>query len=204
MLAEGGSWLMDLAPGTVSSLVWLQTNWTQLNESNFPQAQFSDHGTWLAIADGEALRVSNLNHQRQSTGSVLAAGDFLRQRLRFSRDEQFLGAVTGRSVWDEAVVVWEVASKRELARFYPHRDHVTDLDFSPDGGSLATVSYDNTCKVLDLLRQKEMTTLHGHSLALFQVCFSPDGRRLVAGVSFGSIIMWDLETGHEVLVLEGP
>jgi len=117
---------------------------------------------------------------------------------------RFLGAITG-PIWTErTVLVWDVASGKELARLRPHRDEVGGLDFSPDGTVLATASYDNTCKLFDLRLQppKEITRLPGHLSAPLSVCFSPDGRRLAAGLAGGSIITWDLETGREVLVLK--
>jgi WD40 repeat protein len=122
--------------------------------------------------------------------------------LRFSQDERLLGAVTGPIITDQTVLVWDVASGKELVRFQPHRDNVTAVDFSPDGMVLATASWDNTCKLFDLRRRQEITTLRGQVLALHSVCFSPDGRRLAAGLGDGGINIWDLETGREVLVLK--
>jgi WD40 repeat protein/class 3 adenylate cyclase len=192
--AEGGLWLTDLAQGAVSPPVCLQTN-----GARFRETAFSDQAKWLAVADGDALRVWNLKHQPRRPASALAAGNFW--GLRFSRDERLLGAVTGPIWTAETVLVWDVASGKELVRFQPHRDGVTALDFSPDGTVLATASYDNTCKLFDLRRHK-FTTLRGQLLAPFSVCFSPDGRRLAAGLAGGSIVLWDLETGREVLVLK--
>jgi WD40 repeat protein len=194
--AEGGLWLMDLAPGAVSPPVCLQTNGSRLKES-----AFSDQANWLAVADGEALRLWNLTHQPPRPAFALAAGNLW--GLRFSRDERFLGAVTGPIMTEQTVLVWDVASGKELVRFQPHRDNVTALDFSPDGMVLATASWDNTCKLFDLRRRQEITTLRGQVLAFHSVCFSPDGRRLAAGMGDGGINIWDLETGREVLVLKG-
>ena len=92
-------------------------------------------------------------------------------------------------------------------RFQPHRDSVNGLGFSPDSTMLATASNDNTCKLFDLRRRREITTLRGHLLSLFSVCFSPDGHRLAArtggtGTTSSGIIIWDLETEREVLFLE--
>jgi len=193
--AEGGLWLMDLAPGAVSPPVCLQTNGSRLTE-----AEFSDQAKWLAVADTNALRVWNLTHQPRRSGSALAAGNFW--GLRFSQDERLLGAVTGPIMTELTVLVWDVASGKELVRVQPHRDNVTGLDFSRDGTVLATASYDNTCKLFDLRRGHEITTLRGQLFALQSVCFSPDGRRLAAGTGDGGIIIWDLETGREVLVLK--
>jgi WD40 repeat protein len=198
--AEGGLWLMDLAPGAVPPPVCLQTNGSRLRS-----AAFSDQAKWLAVADGGALRVWNLKHRPLRPGLALVAGSF--RHLRFSHDERFLGAVTGPIMTEETVLVWDVASGKELARFQPHRDSVSGPCFSQDGTMLATASNDNTCKLFDLRRRREVTTLRGHLLSLFSVCFSPDGRRLAAhtggtGTTGSGIIIWDLETDREVLFLE--
>jgi len=192
--AEGGVWLTDLAPGAVPPPVCLQTN-----GSRFWNTAFSDHAKWVAVSDRDALRVWNLRRQPPWPGSTLAAGGFW--CLRFSQDERFLGAVTGPLLTERTVFVWDLVSGKELVRFQPHRDAVSDLAFSPDGTVLATCSEDNTCRLFDLRRRREVTTLRGQLLALFSVCFSPDGRRLAAGTGDGSVNIWDLDTGREVLVL---
>jgi WD40 repeat protein len=198
--AEGGLWLMDLAPGAVPPPVCLQTNGSRLRS-----AAFSDQAKWLAVADRGALRVWNLKHSPRWPGLALAAGSFW--NLHFSHDERFLVGITGPIMTEQTVLVWDVASGKELVRFQPHRDAVNGLCFSPDGTMLATASNDNTCKLFDLRRRREVTTLRGHLLSLFSVCFSPDGRRLAAhtggtGTTGSGIIIWDLETDREVLFLE--
>jgi WD40 repeat protein len=143
-------------------------------------------------------------HQPPQPGFALAAGNFW--GLRFSQDERLLGAVTGPISTELTVIVWDVASGKELVRFpQPHRDNVTDLDFSPDGMWLATASFDNTCKLFDLHGRQEITTMRGQLGSLWSVSFSPDGRRLATGTgsSVGdAIIIWDVETGHELLVFK--
>jgi WD40 repeat protein/serine/threonine protein kinase len=197
MTAEGGLWLTDLAAGAVSPPVCLQTN-----GSRFRETAFSDQAKWVAVADGDALRVWNLNDQPRRPGSALAAGNFW--GLRFSQEERFLGAITGPISTELTVLVWDVASGKQVARFcHPHRNVVSGLAFSPDGTLLATASYDSTCKLFDLRRGRELRALPGHKLAFDSVCFSPDGRRLAAGEGDGGVCIWDLETGREVLVLGG-
>ncbi len=197
MTAEGGLWLTDLAAGAVSPPVCLQTN-----GSRFTETAFSDQAKWVAVADGEALRVWDLKRQPPRPGLLLAAGNF--GRLRFSQDERFLGAITGPISTELTVLVWDVASGKQVARFcHPHRDIVIDLALSPDGTLLATASYDGTCKLFDLRRGRELRTWRGHKLSFCSVGFSPDGRRLAAGEGDGGICIWDLETGREVLVLGG-
>jgi WD40 repeat protein len=191
---EGGLWLTDLAPGAGPPPVCLQTNGSRLRE-----IAFSDRAKWVAVTEPDALRVWNLKRPSPWRGSTLATGNFCRPR--FSQDERLLSAHTDPIQTAQTVFVWDLTSGKELVHFQPHRDAVTDLAFSPDGTVLATSSQDNTCKLYDLRRQREVRTLRGQLLALFSVCFSPDGRRLAAGIGDGRINIWDLETGREVLVL---
>jgi len=170
------------------------------NGSRFRETAFSDQAKWVAVADGEALRVWDLNRQPPRPGFLLAAGNFW--GLRFSRGERLLGAVTGPIRTWRTVLVWDLAAGKELARFEPaHRDNIRDLDFSPDGTLVATASADNTSKLLDLRTHKEIT-LPGQLMSLLSVCFSPDGRRLATGTGDGEFLIWDLETRREVMVLK--
>ncbi len=200
MTAEGGLWLTDLAAGAASPPVCLRTN-----GSRFRETAFSDQAKWLAVADGEALRVWDLKNQPSLPGCLLAAGNFW--GLRFSRDKRLLGAVTGPIRSEQTVLVWDLASGKKLGRFQRHRDAVFELDFSPDSTVLATSSLDNTSKLFDLRTRQEITTLPGQLMSLRAVCFSADGRRLATGTGGGlgnaaEILIWDLETGREVLVLK--
>ncbi len=202
--AEGGLWLTELALGAISPPVCLITNGPRLLMAPvFQKTCFSDQAKWLAVADGQTLRLWNLKDQPRRSAVTLATGDF--RLLRFSWDERLLGAVTGGILTEQTVLVWDLASGKEIVHFQPHRNYVAGVDFSHDGMVLATASWDNTCKLLDLHNGQKIATLRGPTLmAISSVCFSPDGRRLAAGVGGGSLILWDLETQREVLLLKLP
>jgi WD40 repeat protein len=58
-------------------------------------------------------------------------------------------------------------------------------------------------KVWEVTTGKEVFTLRGHSMMVFSVAFSPDGRRIVSGSFDGTVKLWDAATGEEVLTLRG-
>ena len=80
--------------------------------------------------------------------------------------------------------------------FEGHTDAVRSVAFSPDGGMLASGSFDGTIKLWDVAAGQLVNTLEGHEEAVRGVAFSPDGTRL-ASASFDQIVkVWTLPGGE--------
>jgi WD40 repeat protein/serine/threonine protein kinase len=93
-----------------------------------------------------------------------------------------------------------------------HTGSVYSVAFSPDGKRLVSGSEDHTVKVWDAVTGQETLTLRGHSGPVYSVAFSPDGKRLLSGsaryynggrAADGEVKVWDAQTGHETLTLQG-
>ena len=71
-----------------------------------------------------------------------------------------------------------------------------DLDFSDDDRLLATGSGDQTCRVIDMITQKTISTLSGHSSSVKRIHFQPESRNsILASCSRdGNVNIWDLRT----------
>ena len=54
-----------------------------------------------------------------------------------------------------------------------HTDDVQSIAFSPDGGTLASGSSDDTIKLWDVATGRELRTLQGHTGWVYSVAFSP-------------------------------
>lgn len=76
------------------------------------------------------------------------------------------------------------------------------LTFSPDGRSLAT-SVNNDVQLWDAHSGQKKALLRGHSDALMEVSFSPDGQTLASASRDGTIRLWDAYTGQQRAVLHG-
>src|SRR5258707_1208742 len=77
-----------------------------------------------------------------------------------------------------------------------HSDGVTTVVSSPDGGLLASTSWDKTIKHWDPHTGEHLRTLEGHSSSVDAVPFSPDGGLLASASEDKTIKLWDPYTGE--------
>ncbi|MGW1013216.1 protein kinase domain-containing protein [Streptomyces termitum] len=163
-------------------------------------------------ADGKTLATRTYNHL---VGVWDVAG---RRQIRRIEEHAYtialspdgkriaLASSTGANLWD-------VGSRGEKPRAHFGQEvRATDLAFSPDGRTLATVGDpsdfrgypDNEpAKLWDLTRIDPEPYGQGdprHTLALeevtYAVAFSPDGKTLATGGPGGDVRLWDVSTGR--------
>ena len=72
--------------------------------------------------------------------------------------------------------------------------NVNSIVFSPDGGTLASGSRDDTVRVWDVATGQIQKILTERRTNIYRVAFSPDGGTL-AGDTGGEIFLWDAATG---------
>ncbi|MCA2700410.1 MAG: hypothetical protein IM500_08185 [Microcystis sp. M179S2] len=93
--------------------------------------------------------------------------------------------------------------KSERNRLDGHDRDVTSVNFSPDGKTLVSGSWDKTIKLWNVETGQEIRTLKGHDNWVNSVNFSPDGKTLVSGSADKTIKLWNVETGQEIRTLKG-
>lgn len=106
--------------------------------------------------------------------------------------------------------VWDATNGHELMSFHGEDRTVVHAAFSPDGKYIASwiVNYgnvefdDNTIKLRDAVTGKEIKTFGGHKKNFSDVVFSPDSRQLASCEYKGTIKVWDVETGKEIMTLK--
>ncbi len=132
-----------------------------------------------------------------TTGATIArwpVGDRGVDSVAFSPDGKLLaGRVHGMAGPrpSRAIVLWDVASRRELRTFGGPAGRIAALAFSPDGKLLATTGADRMARFWDVATGRQTRwidgTGSGHALA-----FSPDGRTLAMNGAGLALTLWDV------------
>ena len=92
-------------------------------------------------------------------------------------------------------VVAPVALDRPAVVLRGHRSGVTAVEFSHDGGWLASSSLDGTVRLWSTRTWKVARTLN-HGSEIYAIAFSPDGRLLVSGGYDRRLVFWETKSGR--------
>ncbi len=106
--------------------------------------------------------------------------------------------------YDGTAKIWNTAPGQELLTL-TNPDQILDVTYSPDGTLLASVGEEKV-RVRDVASGETVLVLpeENPADALFRsVTFSPDGALLAAGDTTGTVSMWNIDTGEELLTLNG-
>ena len=149
--------------------------------------------------------------------------------MAFSRDGRRVASETGGELnsrtGDETIKVWDPATGEECPSPASTRT-IADLGpvfgpggklgdgagwsddkkvvTSPDGRRIATsVTSELAVHVKDAVTDRVLTTLRGHTDAIYCIAFSPDGTRIATASHDQTIKIWDAADGREVLTLRG-
>lgn len=102
----------------------------------------------------------------------------------------------------DAVYVWDVESGSEIMRLDDGGQHIVDLDFAPDGRSIAGISLAGKVLVWNLIEARLQAVLTGHTGPGGSIAFSPDGTLLASGAR-DEVILWDVARGAEIGSMPG-
>jgi WD40 repeat protein len=132
------------------------------------------------------------------------------EAVAFSPDGKIL-AIGDRS---KQLVLWNISTKKVLARLEGHEEWVSALAFSPDGKTLYSGSMDQTVRLWDFSsykgggrlsgeKIKAFATIKGHTGWIRSINCSPAGRVMATVGADGTVKLWGEAAGREFDAIEG-
>lgn len=157
---------------------------------------FSADGSQLAVASGNGIALYDTYTGEVLTLLPLLMADVTALALSPARAED--GGQTIASAGEDATVrLWDVRTGEHRADFVEHTDPVVSLKFSSDGNILASGSFKEIrLWNLTLSEVSRATVLQGHRDMVTTLAFSPDSKILASTSFYGTILLWDVETGR--------
>jgi WD40 repeat protein len=106
------------------------------------------------------------------------------------------------------IKLFDIATGNRIAATRLNGVYIMRACFSPDGKRLAVVGHlrkllTGEVRILNADNLQEIWSLKGHTLNVLDAVFSPDGQRLATASADGTVRMWDLAAGQEILKLSG-
>jgi WD40 repeat protein len=117
------------------------------------------------------------------------------------------GEIVASGCNDGKVRLWDVETRKVIAKWKGHSYVVRALCWSADGERVASGSWDGTAKVWDIKRGKNMLTIKTgpeHNW-VHAVTYSPDSSKLATGGyerNVNAVKIWDAKTGELLNTLE--
>ncbi|KIM25035.1 hypothetical protein M408DRAFT_226597 [Serendipita vermifera MAFF 305830] len=127
--------------------------------------------------------------------------------VAFSRDGRRVVSASS----DFTIRLWNADTGKVIKVLVGHDSHILTVDFSPKGEWIVSGSKDGTILLWEVesakvTREASRETIQkqvwGRRGSVHAISFSPDGRRVVSGSLYGTIRVWDAETGE--MITESP
>ena len=96
--------------------------------------------------------------------------------------------------------IWSISDGRLIHRTSPIDEHIWAVAFTNDGAHLA-VGGSTIVGLIDAQTFREVWVMPGHTSPVASLAISPDDRRLVSGSQDGTIKLWRVVDGVQVLLL---
>ncbi len=106
---------------------------------------------------------------------------------------------------DNAVILWDVATRSQREIFTEHSDSVMSVVFSPNSKILASASLDGFVRLWDITSERGRRISLPHNGWVKSVAFSPNGKTLASGGGdeSGTLMWWDVSKSQRIVTIPG-
>jgi len=109
---------------------------------------------------------------------------------------------------DSSIIVWEAQTGRQIQKLRRKQsnttDTVLDLEWSPDGKNLISLSRYEPITIWNIQTGDEVRSTGEHTSWILSSAWSSDGTKLATGSEDGEIILWDPKTGKKLQSFRDP
>jgi WD40 repeat protein len=95
------------------------------------------------------------------------------------------------------MILWDLASGKDIRRVDAHKGLITGVAFSPDGGMGASAGWDRSVRLWDLRTGRLLKELKGHGGTVTRIAWSPGGTWLATGSTDSTILLWPADLVRE-------
>jgi mono/diheme cytochrome c family protein len=163
----------------------------------------SADGQWRAIARHDQVLLEPLGVRGDVAPRTIGPHPGSVNAVHFVGEGQLLTA-SGVAGLGGVAALWNIENGELVREFKGHSDILYDAELSPDGGVLATCSYDKLIILWDAETGEPLRELTGHNGAVYDVAFSPDGTFLVSASADDTCKIWRVSDGERMDTLGQP
>ena len=166
----------------------------------------------LIIWDMKANELYKQNFQGNpgGWGSDFVGSDFYKSKnaVKISPDNNYVLLISGGN----KIQVWDINTEKEIVQLSPLGQDFYTADFSPNSRYIVSGGLDKYITIWDIKTgkaAKEITGVVGHEgkwgslTAITSVCYTNDGKYVLASSDNRKMSLWDVETEKEIKVFSG-
>ena len=172
-----------------------RTQLTQGLRGRITAIKFAPDGGKLAVADSVAARAGYVRLINVADGSIadswLAHADSAFD-LDFSRDGKQLVTAGG----DRLIKIWDLATKKEVARLEGHSAQVLAVAFNTNATQVVSGGADKQLKVWDIATREKIIGLGTHAAPINAVAWPGDGAIILAATDAGGVYSYKNLKAH--------
>ncbi len=157
--------------------------------------------SWKPSGDELFVRAVTVTIYRSDLSQVVEI-DLYSSAAEWSPDGQKLAVGLVSDSFEASLLIYETTNFTLLSTITGYPNRITQIEWSPDGSTIATRSRLETGITITDLSSGNRTTLTGHDAPVTAISWNTENNLLASAASDNTIRIWDMATRTEIAVFE--